>query len=256
MDTVFTHCDWHLGDNLVHLHYLRKVAVRHPERRFIHAANFQFLSQLVEAVVDIPNLSLMDLEYKSENSIDVWKNRNGFFQEHPNKFDYAEFYIDFFEHISEELNVRSQILRKSDFLFDYPGIKKRLFPAFDFLIINSGPMSLQFSTFSKVEFDDLIGLLLHRGYSVITTAPSIHDCTATIHPRLSISAIGGLSLGCKYIVGISTGPSWPTFNIWNTESVQLRILMLEAERVEIAPNTEHAESMPEVLSILKARGLV
>ncbi len=66
----------------------------------------------------------------------------------------------------------------------------------------------------------------------------------------------GLSLSCKYIVGICNGSTWPTFNIWNTESVLLRILLLDREQVLIAPNTEHARTMPELVNILRSRDLL
>lgn len=259
MDTIFTHCDYNLGDHLAHLHYLRKLAIRHPERKFVHAAAFHLLPQLIEVVCDLGNISLIDLDYKPDNSEDVWKNRDGFFYGHPKQYDYTGLYIDFFQMISGIFGVENPITTPSDLLFDYPAIRRTRYPDIDFLIINSPPLSRQFAGFSDDHFNALIGLLIEHGYSVVTTAPSSYDdvpCTQRQDPPLSVSAIGGASLSCKYIVGVATGPIWPTFNVWNSDSVLLRVLLLDRERVLIAPNTEHAEAMPEVVDILRKRELL
>jgi hypothetical protein len=256
MPTIFTHCDWNLGDHLVHLHYLRKQTVAYPDIHFVHAANYDFLPQMIEVVADVPNISLIDIAYKSADSQDAWKNRDDYFVGHGKWADYAAFYIEFFDYLSKKLGLESPIHTPQDFLFDYPAIQKKRYPNFDFLVINSPPKSGQFLGYSANDFDGLIGKLLARGYSVITTAPSTHNTPCTQKSGLSVTAIGSLSLGCKYIVGVSTGPSWPTFNIWNTDSVQLRVLLLDRERVLIAPNTEHAKTIGDLRTILSDRGLI
>lgn len=256
MATYFTHCDWNLGDHLAHLHYLRKQAIHYPEHQFVHAANFDFLPQMIEVVSDLCNISLIDIAYKPECSQDAWKNRDDYYINHAKWSDYATFYVEFFQYLSEKLGLESPIHSTTDLLFDYPAILKKRYANFDFLVINSAPKSGQFLGFNANDFNELIGLLIGRGYSVVTTAPSAHNVPCTQKSNLSVSAIGGLSLGCKYIVGVSTGPSWPTFNIWNTNSILLRILLLDREKVLIAPNTEHARTMSEIINILKNRELL
>lgn len=258
LDAVYTHCDWHLGDHLLHLLYLRRLAIRHPEQKFVHAAAFVYLPQLIEVVADLANISLIDLEYRPSQSEDVWKNRDDYYLGHPKFYDFTGYYIEFFERISNILGFENPIKTSADFLFDYPAIKKIQRSDVDFLVINSSPMSGQFDGYSSDHFNWLIGLLLERGYSLLTTAPTPYDipCTQTQQPALSVSAIGGASLSCKYIVGVATGPIWPTFNVWNTESVLLRVLLLDGERVFISPNTEHAETMPELVNILRERDLL
>lgn len=258
MTTFFTHCDWHLGDHLAILHYLRKQASHYPEHHFVHAAHFFYLPQLIEVVSDLSNITLIDIEYKPESSQNGWKNTDKFLDEHPNKQDYATVYIDFFQYLSLKLGLESPIHEVSDLLFDYPAILKTRYNNFDFLVVNSAPMSNQFWGFNEEHFNDLIGKLIERGYSVVTTAHSSYPSVpCTFNNRLSISAIGGLSLSCKYILGICNGPTWPTFNIWNTQSVLLRILLLtNGEQVLIAPNTEHAGTMQELINILQSRDLL
>ena len=60
---------------------------------------------------------------------------------------------------------------------------------------------------------------------------------------LSVTDIGKISQNCHTILMVSTGPSWPTFNIFNQESVKLRIILLDSERVNLSPNTIHCDSI-------------
>ncbi|TAN51768.1 MAG: hypothetical protein EPN21_05645 [Methylococcaceae bacterium] len=256
MTTLYTHCDYNLGDNLAHLHYLRKQAVRYADHHFVHAAKYAHLPQMIEVICDIPNISLIDITYKPEHSQDAWKNRDNYFYSHAGWQDYAVFYLDFFRYLSDKLGLISPFEKAEDLLFDYPAILKTRYAEYDFLVINSAPMSGHFPEFNPADFDTLIAALLDRGYSVATTAPSHTNAPCTMNSQLSVTAIGGLSLSCKYIVGVSTGPSWPTFNIWNKDSVLLRLLLPAQEQVLIAPNTVHAKTLPEAVEILKNRGLL
>lgn len=256
MADIYTHCDYHLGDNLVHLHYLRKQAIADPASRFIHAARYNYLPQLVEVVADMPNISLIELDYKPPHSQDAWKNRDNYFYSHPHWQDYATFYLDFFRYLSGKLGLSSPFRQPSDLLFDYPAIQKTRYADYDFLLINSAPMSGHFPEFNAADFDALTVRLLERGYSVATTAPTHTNAPCTMNSQLSVTAIGGLSLSCKYIVGVSTGPSWPTFNVWNKDSVLLRLLLPAQEQVLIAPNTVHARTLSEAIDILQTRGLL
>jgi hypothetical protein len=55
---------------------------------------------------------------------------------------------------------------------------------------------------------------------------------------------------------VSSGASWATFNIFNISTVELRIIVLDNERVNIAPNTVHVCNEGEVLAVLKQKGLL
>lgn len=255
---IQTFCAYNLGDNLVHLNYLRKVAARHTDEQFIHAAPAAQLSQLREVVAEIPAISLIDLSQKDAAAVDVWKNRNQDFFGHQKRNDWAGFYVEFFARLSADLGVENPITKPSDLLFDYPAITARTYPEIDFLIINSTPLSAQFRKFWPEQLDSLVGKLKAKGYSVVTTSRSSHDvpCTQTYTPPLTITDIGSLSLRCKYIFGIATGPIWPTFNVWNVASVKLRVILLDGERIEIVPNIRHVESIDGGMKILQEHGIL
>src|SRR5215510_6283152 len=59
---IRTHNAYHLGDNLVHLHFLRKVSLANRRLTFIHAAKWQYLDQLRPVIEDIPQIALVSID--------------------------------------------------------------------------------------------------------------------------------------------------------------------------------------------------
>ena len=155
------------------------------------------------------------------------------------------------------LSLPDTLQKPLDLLFDYPAIKMRgkVCEPFDILIINSKPMSNQWQGYSEPEMNEMISVLA-RKYSVITTAKSRLQVPCSADHGWTATTIGAASLLCDYVIGASTGPSWPTFNIWNKESVKRRIIMLDSEDVNIAPNTVCVKSMLEAKKMLQLEGLV
>lgn len=262
--------DFHLGDNLIHLHFLRHLALRHPADRFEHAVHRCHMAQLQDAISDVPNVVLVDLEtlpcftFKGsdgnrytgvggEEWVNVWKNAGagtpggGFWEQHPERNDFAAFYLSWFEYVAFDMGYASPFQYPQDLLFDYPKLKgsllnrrEPLFPTlFDFLVINSKPSSGQFRAYDTEHCMDELILALAVKHSVVYTKPLedgakvgfpfAHNLLCTHDAELSITEIGQLSKCCKYIVMVSTGPSWPTFNIFNCETVKFRLVLLDNE---------------------------
>jgi hypothetical protein len=90
---------------------------------------------------------------------------------------------------------------------------------------------------------DRLAVELSERHKVITTRPVQPFIPCTQNTNVTITGIGGISRFCRAIVMVSTGPSWATFNIWNRKSVELRIIFLEEERINIAPNTINTNSI-------------
>lgn len=256
MATFFTHTTLSLGDNMWSLQYLRKQAMLYPEHRFVHAAPFNLLSQLIEVVADLPNLSLIDFDYKPHYSLFTWVNSDNFIDNHPDKWNIARVLVDFFEVFSKKIGLESGLKNPADLAYDYPSITRTHYTQnFDFMVINSQPLSDQFLDFAAL--NGLVGELVERGHTIVTTAKTeFQEIVCTTDHKLTITQIGSLSLNCKHILGVATGPMWPTFNTFNAHSVELRLLLLTDYKVNISPNTVHAETTAIARNILKDRGLL
>ncbi len=253
---ITTFSDVRLGDNLAHLHFLRGVAKAHPGIHFEHAAHLCYIPQLIELVADLPNVSLRDLRYVNrKQAINAWKNRGKFWERHELKNDYGPFMLDFFRQLARDMGVSSPFREESELLFDYPAIKDFACEPFDFLVVNSEPMSGQWRSMDLSDVDRLAVELSER-YKVITTRPVQPFIPCTQRTNVTITGIGGISRFCRGIVMVSTGPSWATFNIWNKKSVELRIIFLEEERINISPNTLNTNSIEFARQTLRERNFL
>lgn len=271
MRTFVTYNNWHLGDSLIHLNFLRRLAILHPEIGFMHRCDPRQHAQLAELIGDIPAIRLGVLP-APPGSIDSWKNAGaqnmnahgqwstpGFFDTHPLKNDWVNFHIDWFKVLAQKMDLESPIHLPFHLLFDYPAIKRSDASRwdFDFLVINSRPGSGQVSYRDNFCFDPLIAALKQKGYRVACTqetrVPEVF-CTAAHH--LTVTDIGNLSLRTPYIVGVSTGAAWITHNVHNIESVKYRIIMLDRERLNLPGNGCHVATVEEITEKLRQMKLI
>lgn len=263
MKTHRTFCALRFGDNIAHLLLLRRLAKLHPGDRFVHYARQIYHDWLREVVEDLPNVALLAVadnapwDFEIPGAVNAWKGAGNHWQTHPNRNDYVEYFVEWYAAVAGRLGLESPIRTRDDFLFDYPALQTAT-PCsedYDFLVVNHRPMSGQFQGFSAHEMDLLCDELASAGHKIITTQPSgLHRCTGEY--RMTATGIGNVSIRAKHIVMVSTGPSWPTFNLWNRDSVKLRVVLIDHERVNIAPNTEHAATLERAREILVRRNLL
>ena len=254
---IETFCAFRLGDNLAHLHFLRALAKLNPHILFTHACHLCYIDQLSEVVWDLPNLRLIPLEYKSPESIDAWKNAGGYWDQHLLKNNYGLFFVAFFRHLAERFGLESPFAKPADLLFDYPALRKEkpMCQPFDVLIVNSRPLSNQWQGYSESEMTALIAHVARKA-TVITTQPCRVDVPCTAKKNLTVTSIGSISQSCQYILAASTGSSWPTFNVWNTETVKKRVILLDHENVNIAPNTVCVPTVEQARKLLEIEGVI
>jgi len=260
MSHVATFNALHLGDNLVHLHFLRKMAQRYRDVQFTHGASDHYLAQLYPLWQDLPNLTVKSIAEVGQGAINAWRGVGGHWYAHPQRNDFVAYHLDWFRHLARMMGLESPIHCASDLLFDYPALHA---PSGDggipqILVVNSPPLSGQWHNFSNAAFDFLILKLYEAGHAVVTTSPSlIAAIPCTRDHNMDVTAIGRQSQRARAIIGCVTGPMWPCLNVWNAETVQLRVHLLDQERVDYLPaRTVHCNSLQLVPEILKERGLI
>lgn len=266
MKQISTFNHYHLGDQLVHLHFLRALAKQHPELFFTHTCDAKHIAQLQPVVADLPNLSLSsDWANVAPGAHNAWRGENSHWHQHPHRNDFARYHVEsWFPVLAQRMGLHSPFAKPEDLQFDYPALQRtedrgqmtdQTSPNADILVINSQPMSGQ-CVHDPRGWDCLIECLRAAGHIVAHTAPSPAGNFCTYERGMDITAIGRLSQTVKAIIGVSTGPKWTTMNIWNRETVKLRLLLLDPERVWISPNTVHANSLTLFPEILRAHGLL
>lgn len=202
-----TYCQWHLGDQLIHLNFLRRAAYLNPDTLFEHCCPSEQMAQLEGMVVGLSNVRLHSLERKSLSAVDAWKNREGRFFASPLRISWVKFHLEHFHLLANLLRIRNPIQRETDLLLDYPD--KVEGPDLDVLIINSEPKSGQFPNYSDAKFDALIQRLANRGLRVFCTGTTPERRAVQTWPR-NLLEIGTLSRKARLVAGTATGPLWAT----------------------------------------------
>ena len=237
---------FHLGDNLLHLHFLRKLALAYPDEEFVHAAQEGQLWQLRDVVADIESIRLVPIREKHSDSLNAWRGVDNWFYHHRERNNFVRVHLDWFALLAERMGFVSPIKCAADLVFDYPALKAPAGTTFDndtVLFVNSRPLSGQWTGYNGDIFDEIATRIREKGFGVVTTNPQIEG--------RSVTHIGQISQHCRAIVGVATGPIWPTFNVWNRGTVKLRVLLNDHERVDIIPETTvYATSLFEVPKIL------
>lgn len=252
MRTVHTFNAYHLGDNLVHLHFLRAMAKAYPDVYFTHGAPDAHLGQLYPLWQDRPNLRVTSISATPPGALNAWRGTDAHWYHHPKRLDFCSYHLEaWFPVLAQRMGLLSPLKRREDLQFDYPALHRdedrgqmtdQTSPSADILVINSAPMSGQCSHYDPAAFDRLISALRAAGHVVAHTAPSPAGNFCTLDRKMDITAIGRLSQTVKAVVGVSTGPMWTTMNLWNRATVKLRLYLIDAEQVCISPNTVHVNS--------------
>lgn len=251
--TIQTFSRWHLGDNLIHLHFLRKLSERYPDIEFQHALNPQYLGQCGEVISDMPAIRLVGLEEANfSNPIDAWKGAGNFFFKHPRRFEFGELYVDFFQSLADQMGLESPIDSKDKLLFDYPALKKRaLKKDYDFLVVNSAPLSEQFKDYSEEAFLRILRGISAAGFSLITTK-KVDGFECTLDSNLSVTGIGNVSLYAHFLVAVCTGSMWPCMNVFNNYRLERKIILNDHETIDFGENIQMARSMEEAIEDVNA----
>jgi ADP-heptose:LPS heptosyltransferase len=248
---TYTWEGYHLGDNIIHINYLRKVALANPHRKFIHACRKEYIPQIAELAEDAKNISIISLDDKPANAISSWKNTGGFMDRHPLKTKWGQLYVSWFVALSHQLQVKNPCARIDDLLNDSPAILKptKMSQPWDVLIINSPVGSGQFKHWTPDYFDGIINSLVASGKTVISTYPSKTGIPCTQDEKLSVAGIGNVSLKTPVIISVSTGPMFTTLNVFNRSSVRLRIILRDHQN----PNEVEDFQSPDPFIPLKTR---
>ena len=253
---IHTHNGLRLGDNLIQLNFLRRLSLANPELEITHYYNPAFcrMEEIDALRSDISlRLRLKTIDQAPAESIDSWRNAFGYWEGHPKKLDFAQFHLDWFAELSSRMGVKNPITTLSNLLFDYPALDSfiSMAPDFDAVVINSPGLSGQFQNFNPDHFRTLVSRLVAKGHRVVTTAPT-GLCPA--FDGKNVTWIGATAAKAKLIVGTSTGPSWPCFNVHNR--LATHIMCLDTESVVLTPRGRVARSPHHAISILEELGIL
>lgn len=247
-----------MGDNLIHLQFLRRMSAKYPDHQFIHACGhggnpaWDF-PQLQETVEDIPQIEVV--KFSAREGIDSWR----FLPDFKQRRDFCGHYIERFRDIARQMGLESATNCTDDMIFDSPSIKKPtpLSKEWDFLVVNVKPCAGQFDVAKTVDdyLDPLIQRIVASGKTVCCVNPTKHGVPATTDLGISVSGIGNIACSSKHIVMIAVGCSWLTYNPWAKPETRI-ILIDDFEEIWIDPKAIHAHSLDDAIKVLEQAALI
>jgi hypothetical protein len=254
--------EWHLGDNLIHLNFLRRLAVEHPDCEFIHACRGHYIKELESIVWPLKNIKIAPLKGRNPHAVDAWINqgafspRGGFVAKSPLRLNWVEFYKGFFADLARRMGLETPIHSDEDLLFNYPALMNdtQLPGRWDVLVCNSSMMSSQVRGWKDADWDDIIQRLIQKGQRVVCTKPSRTGTTCTAEHGLSVTGIGNVSMRVDKIIGCPSGPMWPTYNVWTKN--KSRVVLQGTETVALGTDTTHARNKGDLVMILERLGWI
>jgi hypothetical protein len=210
MDNIFhSQSETHLGDCLLHAHFLNEVVKLHPNFIFNYYVLDKHKEQVKDFVEDNNKVTIKPYNEAPVNSFRGWVGQFGipFIP-----FNLCELRLSSYIKLCNKLQIKCPFQVIEDLL---PTIKK-LNPTkeeWDILFINSTPLSNQLSK----NIYDREFIEKFKNKKIITTKP-IKDIPCTLDYNLSVYKIGQLSLFSKKIIGINTGPWFSVMNKNNLEN--------------------------------------
>jgi len=261
MKTHLFYNELHLGDCLLQCRYFQKVAPLRPDEMFIFVCGWEHHSQLQETIEHLPNVALKPLTERRSvagmrsplpslppEAINTWIDWNGDYGKSPFAQDYIRFYLWWFKKLSIEAGLPEVFTKRSDIMFDYPALLKKirvpwrasglatetvalLRTEFDFLVVNSSPRSGQF-TYKQEEMDELINLIAKKHSVIVTQKTDVPGVECTADYGSTVTSIGNLSIRCQNHICINTGPAWPTYNLWNFRRTKFRASLHDWVRLD------------------------
>lgn len=254
MKPLQVYCRYHLGDLFAVAHLMRYCAKLHPERRFELYMFPCFLPELLCFTEDTPNFSLFDLEKGiPDRAIDGWKNAEKFWENHPQKNDYAAFTKRWYRRLIRKFGFTDPA---PGLLFDLPCLGERspIQEPYDVLFVNSNPQSGQFLDYThENSLDPMAFALREKGLRVLTTKP-IQGFACTRDMNLSCLQIAQTANQIPQLIAVATGPMWLCLNTF-VRKERFTLIMAEKEHVNLVPSV-WARTIAQAMNELRKAGLI
>lgn len=242
MKTVEFYNEYHLGDNVFHLTFLRKLC-RLVDDNFVYYVNSAYLPELNKHLLGyLDRIELRSLEHRTPTAHNAWVGE--IYYNHPNNFLYDAFYIDWFNYLTQKLYGKNFDI---DMISDYIPCSYQV-EGHDILFINSVPQSGQFE--KKTELLDSVIQKLNTRYNVITTK-RVAGVRCTLDYSMSLVDIGCVAANSKHIIAIETGPHSTCINKWALENVQSWIVGHNTNSFSFN-KFSYARTMQELINKIKS----
>ena len=216
----------HLGDCIQTIHFLTNASEKN-DVIFNFICNPAHHNQLQELLVNHKEkIKLINFINPAETCIETWVagyGNYGKINEESIKIngylDQATSFLMHWINVSDIMNIKCPFTTKIDLIFNQSVLQEECKhnKQYDYLFINSQPLSLLYENFNE-ESMAFLQKLKANNKTVITTK-KIQDYPCTLDYGLTVVEIGKLAKNVKNIVSVNTGPLHLTMNKWSLPNI-------------------------------------
>ena len=232
--TIFLYNGLHLGDQIFTciFFYNIKNYIEKNNINIIYYIHEQYIAQVKEFIIS-PNITLASYQ---ETGINVWigntEIRNNYFDnknQNNGKVKLDIMLKEFFNNVADLLTIPTKMMDFSytdeDLIIRYNNLNDK-YKNLDVLIINSDCFSGQINM--NIPFIDNMNKTiknLNKRYKISTTK-KLDNINCTTDEGLTIKTIAAISINCKIVIAINTGPIVGLLNTYTLENVR-KIFILD-----------------------------
>jgi hypothetical protein len=193
----------HLGDCLLHTHFLNELLKKYPDLIVDYYVLEKHSSQVYDFIIKKENILIKPYD---DAPVDSYRGWVGQFGIPPIPFNLCQLRLYSYNKLCNLIGLKSPFKTIEDLL---PVINEKnpTSNEWDILLINSIPLSNQLS--KDINEKEFIEKFKHK--KIITTK-HIKDIPCTLDYNMSVYDIGQLSLYTNKIIGINTGPWFSVMN--------------------------------------------
>ena len=228
--------EYHLGDNVFHLTFLRKLCAVTNDN-FVYCVNANYLPELQHHIVGYESrIELRTLEQRLPSAINAWIGE--IYYQHPNNFMFDWFYVDWFNYLTTKIYGETFNIT---LVSNYLPLSKKV-DGYDYLVINSVPCSGQFAYYNSL---DATLQQLSDSRRIITTK-KVPGVECTLDYNMNLIDIGTIASNSDNIIAINTGPISTCLNQWAIKNVKSWVIAANNHSYSF-PNVTIAKDMNELV---------
>lgn len=239
MNNLEFYNEYHLGDCVFHLHYLRHLDKNINIDFYV---NNKYINELNLHIQGYENINIKDIAGYNKSGYNSWIGEIYFLPENWVKevMLYDKFYLKWFDYLSNKIGIDNPI---KDMLFDYELLSYDHMIKYDILFINSIPYSAQIAY--PIDIIDAKAIELSKNFKVITTR-KIGNLPCTSDYNMNLVNIGQLSNNVSYVIGINTAPIILTMNKFNINKIE-RYYIIDSNKTYSYSNVYHLRTLDDIL---------
>ncbi|MDY0197621.1 MAG: hypothetical protein RBR68_07385 [Tenuifilaceae bacterium] len=231
--------EYHLGDCIFHLHYLRHLD-KNIDIDFYVSSNY--INELGMHIKGYNNINLKNITNYNKSGYNSWIGEIYFLPENWTEevMLYDKFYLKWFDYLSNKIGVDNPV---KDMLFDYELLGYNSDFNYDILFINSIPYSAQITY--PINIIDKKAIELSKNFNIITTR-KINNLPCTLDYNMNLINIAQISNNVSYIIGINTAPIILTMNKFNISKVK-EYYIIDSNKTYSYNNVYHLKTLDDIL---------